>query len=233
MPETVHHVICPVNVNKQLSYFTQARTESITDNIHPSEVIKPWMATIKSAVQRHDNSATPLKIETIFKDQPHKWREIRSICTKMLKQQLLIKIIDKFNMSQCMIFCRTNLDCDNLETFLCAVGGGRKFTERQESGKEHPYSCCVLGGMRSTEERRRHLEAFKGGDVRFLICTDVAARGIDVQGLPFVVNITLPDASEQYIHRIGRVGRADKMGLAISLVAMDENPTTDVSEKVW
>ena len=60
------------------------------------------------------------------------------------------------------------------------------------------------------------------GYVRILICTDVASRGIDVQGLPFVVNLTLPDEAEDYIHRVGRVGRADRMGLALSLVAADE-----------
>ena len=49
-------------------------------------------------------------------------------------------------------------------------------------------------------------QAFKDGDIRFLICTDVAARGIDIAGLPYVVNMTLPDRSEDYIHRVGRVG---------------------------
>ena len=49
-------------------------------------------------------------------------------------------------------------------------------------------------------------QAFKDGDIRFLICTDVAARGIDIAGLPFVINMTLPDRSEDYIHRVGRVG---------------------------
>ena len=76
------------------------------------------------------------------------------------------------------------------------------------------------------EERRHNLQAFKEGDVRFLICTDVAARGLDIQGLPYVINMTLPDKSEDYIHRIGRVGRADTMGLAISLVSAKP-------EKVW
>ena len=52
------------------------------------------------------------------------------------------------------------------------------------------------------------LQAFKDGDIRFLICTDVAARGIDIAGLPYVVNMTLPDRSEDYIHRVGRVGNA-------------------------
>lgn len=95
-----------------------------------------------------------------------------------------------------------------------------------EKGKENPYSCAVLAGMRSMEERRRNLDAFREGDVRFLIATDVAARGLDIKELPFVVNMCLPDESENYIHRIGRVGRAERMGLAISLVAT-------VPEKVW
>ena len=147
---------------------------------------------------------------------------------KELKYQVLLGILDKFDMSQCMIFCRTNVDCDNLETFLNNVGGGKQFMGKVEKGKENAYSCCVLAGMRSMSDRRRNLEAFKDGDVRFLICTDVAARGIDVKGLPFVVNFTLPDTAENYIHRIGRVGRAEHYGLAISIVAAE-----DVKEKVW
>ena len=58
--------------------------------------------------------------------------------------------------------------------------------------------------------------------MRFLICTDVAARGIDITGIPYVVNVTLPDDKQNYVHRIGRVGRAEKMGLAISLVASNK-----------
>mmetsp|Transcript_26416 Transcript_26416/g.39193 ORF Transcript_26416/g.39193 Transcript_26416/m.39193 type:complete len:741 (+) Transcript_26416:51-2273(+) len=154
--------------------------------------------------------------------------ERNSMLIKEIKQKILVRIIDTFQMSQCLIFCRTNLDCDNLETFLCSQDGGRKFSGAVESGKEGRYSCAVLAGMRSMEERRQSLAAFKEGQVRFLICTDVAARGIDVAGLPYVINMTLPEESEQYIHRIGRVGRADRLGLAISIVAED-----GVSEKVW
>ncbi len=62
--------------------------------------------------------------------------------------------------------------------------------------------------------------------MRILICTDVAARGIDISGLPFVVNMTLPDNPEDYIHRVGRVGRADTLGLAVSIVATEP-------ERVW
>ena len=144
-----------------------------------------------------------------------------------------------------------------------------------EKGKENPYSCVVLAGVRSMDERRRNLDAFRSGDVRFLICTDVAARGLDIkvsacvrsawrlaypplarvcnptrastrpptplltpaQELPYVINMTLPDEPENYIHRIGRVGRADRMGLAISLIASPPPKGSAGSgwrgEKVW
>lgn len=150
----------------------------------------------------------------------------RSQAIKQRKPHVLKRLIDAHAMSQCLIFCRTNFDCDNVETFLNQCGGGGKFRGKAESGPENPYSCVVLGGSRSMDERRRNLAAFKEGDVRFLICTDVAARGLDVKGLPFVINVTLPDKSEDYVHRIGRVGRADTMGLAISIVAACQ-------ERVW
>lgn len=102
--------------------------------------------------------------------------------------------------------------------FLAGAGGGDRYGA---------YTCAVLAGMRSMQDRRKALEKFKEGSVRILIATDVAARGIDIGGLPYVVNMTLPEQSENYIHRIGRVGRAEKMGLAISLVAMQ-----GVKEKV-
>lgn len=145
---------------------------------------------------------------------------------KRLKPHVLRGIIDAHEMDQCLIFCRTNFDCDNLEKFLNECGGGKRFRGADVGGVEGKYSCCVLGGSRNMDERRRNLQAFKNGDVRFLICTDVAARGIDIKNLPYVINMTLPDKSEDYIHRIGRVGRADTMGLAISIVAAK-------NERVW
>jgi ATP-dependent RNA helicase DDX1 len=146
---------------------------------------------------------------------------------KLLKPRMLVSLIDSLGMAQAIIFCRTNVDCDNLENFLIAVGGGQKWRPGQEKGKENPYSCCVLAGGRTQDERRRNLDAFRDGDVRFLICTDVGARGIDIKELPYVINMTLPDEPENYIHRIGRVGRADKVGLAVSLVA------AGAKERVW
>ncbi|CAM9532090.1 unnamed protein product [Hapterophycus canaliculatus] len=145
-----------------------------------------------------------------------------------MKPQVLLRVVEALGMDQAIIFCRTNLDCDLLEEFLTDVGGGKRFTGHQESGDQNAFSCCVLAGMRSMQQRRANLTAFKEGDVRFLICTDVAARGVDIKGLPYVVNMTLPDVPENYIHRIGRVGRQDCLGLAVSIVACD-----GCKEKVW
>ncbi|KAL3860213.1 hypothetical protein ACJMK2_010369 [Sinanodonta woodiana] len=136
-----------------------------------------------------------------------------SEAVKILKGEYVIQAITEHNMEKSLIFCRTKLDCDNLEKYLQQRGGGK-------------LSCVCLHGDRKPQERKGNLQKFKDGKVRFLICTDVAARGIDVSGLPYVINVTLPDEKQNYIHRIGRVGRAEKMGLAISLVA-------SVKEKVW
>jgi ATP-dependent RNA helicase DDX1 len=65
----------------------------------------------------------------------------------------------------------------------------------------------------------KFLIQFQNKEVKFLICTDVAARGLDIKGMPFIINVTLPDEKSNYVHRIGRVGRAERMGLAISLVS--------------
>eukprot|EP00922_Rhytidocystis_sp_ex-Travisia-forbesii_P040895 GHVS01061053.1.p1 GENE.GHVS01061053.1~~GHVS01061053.1.p1 ORF type:complete len:778 (-),score=106.73 GHVS01061053.1:1691-4024(-) len=146
---------------------------------------------------------------------------------KQMKPQVLVKLADTLKMESCLVFCRTNVDCDNLEAFLNQLGGGRGFAGKTETGKENPYSCVVLAGMRLQEERVRNLQHFKQGDVRFLICTDVAARGIDIKELPYLVMMTLPDEPDQFFHRVGRVGRADRMGLAVSIAALHHK------EKVW
>ena len=137
---------------------------------------------------------------------------------KQLKMQAVLDVLEAFNMDQVLIFCRTNLDCDLMEAFLRTKSGGKGLVEK--------YCCRVLASMRSMDERKKSLDAFKNGDVRILLATDVAARGIDIRELLYVINMTLPDDSETYIHRVGRVGRAGRMGLAVSLVST-------VKERVW
>ena len=201
VPDTVHHVLVRVNP-KADGGWAALQPAAPTDSMHVHDSFK------------RDGS-------------PPETPEACSHVIKAVKPHLVRKLIDTLKMDQCMIFCRTNHDCDQLEQFFITLGGGGgKFRGLMEKGKENPYSCVVLGGARSMEERRRNLSAFKEGDVRFLICTDVAARGLDIKELPYVINVTLPDKPEDYVHRIGRVGRADCMGLAVSLVATEK-------EKVW
>ncbi len=159
--------------------------------------------------------------------------DVRSFTLKRLKLAALKRVIDAHEMQHAMLFVRTQLDCDNVESFLlqqsgvlAAHIGKHRFRSRRDTGPELKYSCACLHGGRRQEEREAALAAFKAGEIRFLICTDVAARGIDVRGLPYLVNVTLPDKSENYIHRVGRVGRAEHYGLAVSLVAAQK-------EAVW
>lgn len=190
VPETVHHVVVHVNPSRDLSW-QKLKRKVKTDGIHKKDKLNP----------------------------SHLTEEMLSEATKILKAEYLVKAIKEHKMDQAIIFCRTKLDCDNIEEYLINLGGGNKAMVNE-------FSCVCLHSDRSVHERRENLKQFKEGEVRFLICTDVAARGIDVQGIPFVVNVTFPDDKQNYIHRIGRVGRADRMGLAISLIS-------NVKEKVW
>ena len=154
-----------------------------------------------------------------------------SCAVKHLKPRLLHRLIDALEISQALVFCRTNFDCENLERFLNELDNLNTSPQKTISGDKRKrssggYSCAVLAGAKSMDERRTSLEKFKEGEVRFLIATDVAARGIDVSGLPYVINMTLPDKKEDYVHRSGRVGRAETPGLCISIVS-------SVPEKVW
>ncbi|EAA13221.5 ATP-dependent RNA helicase Ddx1 [Anopheles arabiensis] len=184
VPETVHHVVCMVDPQKDISWQSM-RTHIQTDGVHARDNVRPGSNTA----------------------------ETLSEAVKMLKGEYTLKAIDEHNMDRAIIFCRTKLDCDNMERYLRQVGGQK-------------YSCVCLHGDRNPKERKANLEKFKNKEVKFLICTDVAARGLDITGLPFIINVTLPDEKSNYVHRIGRVGRADRMGLAFSLVA-------SVPEKVW
>ena len=217
LPDSVKHLVVPVDpssldIRELAKQSLDAEKRVVTDSVHRKGDLDKFEAP---SLLKGDVKAV---LDTSQEDQ--------SEVVKLAKPALFVKLFDSLKMEQCLVFCRTNLDCDLFEKYLNKIGGSGSFRGRKESGKESPYACCVLAGMRSMHERRRNLEAFKAGDVKILIATDVAARGIDVVGLPCVVNVTLPDVAENYVHRIGRVGRADKVGLAVSLVST-------VKEKVW
>jgi len=125
---------------------------------------------------------------------------------KKQKGQLLIQLIEDNDWQQVLVFSRTK-------------HGANKLTKVLEA---HNITAAAIHGNKSQGARTRALAGFKEGATRVLVATDIAARGIDIDQLPQVVNFDLPNVAEDYVHRIGRTGRAGATGQAVSLVSHDE-----------
>ncbi len=132
------------------------------------------------------------------------------------KRALLIHLIKKENWNQALIFVRTKHGANKLTAKLSEKG----------------ISTAALHGNKSQSFRTRTLNEFKKGELRILVATDVAARGLDITNLPHVVNYDMPGMPEDYIHRIGRTGRAGESGIAVSLVSHAEKPNLAAIEKL-
>lgn len=122
------------------------------------------------------------------------------------KMALLVNLLRAGTMNQALVFVRTKQGCSRLARALSHAG----------------IKADAIHGDKSQSERMKALNAFKNGEIQTLVATDVAARGIDIDELPFVVNYELPHTPEDYVHRIGRTGRAGNLGNALSLVCADE-----------
>jgi ATP-dependent RNA helicase RhlE len=122
------------------------------------------------------------------------------------KAELLSHLIRHDDWGQALIFSRTKHGANKLVKLLAVDG----------------IDAVAIHGNKSQSQRTKALADFKGGKVRILVATDIAARGIDIDQLPIVVNFDLPNVAEDYVHRIGRTGRAGSVGKAISLVSADE-----------
>ncbi|HNQ03086.1 MAG TPA: DEAD/DEAH box helicase [Thiobacillaceae bacterium] len=122
------------------------------------------------------------------------------------KRQLLSHLIQRHDWFRVLVFTRTKHGANRLAEQLCRDG----------------ISALAIHGNKSQSARTRALSEFKSGRLRVLVATDIAARGIDISELPHVVNYELPNVAEDYVHRIGRTGRAGAEGEAISLVCVDE-----------
>lgn len=122
------------------------------------------------------------------------------------KAELLSHLIRKDDWGQALIFSRTKHGANRLVKLLAVDG----------------IDAIAIHGNKSQSQRTKALAEFKQGKIRILVATDIAARGIDIDHLPMVVNFDLPSIAEDYVHRIGRTGRAGAVGQAISLVSADE-----------
>ncbi|MBL7885686.1 MAG: DEAD/DEAH box helicase [Flavobacterium sp.] len=122
------------------------------------------------------------------------------------KRKLLYHIIRNDKIENILVFTRTKHGADNVVKAL----------------KKNGVSAEAIHGDKSQSARQRVLDSFKNKEISVLVATDIAARGIDIESLPFVINFDIPNISETYVHRIGRTGRAGNSGLAISFCGKDE-----------
>ncbi|WP_423799384.1 DEAD/DEAH box helicase [Neobacillus sp. SAB-20_R2A] len=131
------------------------------------------------------------------------------------KQATLIQLIETHRPFLAVIFCRTK----------------RRVSKLYEILKSHGFPCDELHGDLSQAKREQVMKRFRDAEIQLLIATDVAARGLDVEGVTHVFNYDIPQDPESYIHRIGRTGRAGTKGLAITLYSTKDRPTLDLIEK--
>ena len=125
---------------------------------------------------------------------------------KSLKTRLIIKLITEGNWKQVLVFTRTKHGANKLCKKMVSAG----------------ITTAAIHGNKSQGARTKALAGFKKGSVRVLVATDIAARGLDIPLLPHVINFEIPNISEDYVHRIGRTGRAGASGEALSLVSAEE-----------
>ena len=132
------------------------------------------------------------------------------------KPAMLLDLVVDNNWQQVLVFSRTKHGANRLATYLNKAG----------------VNAAAIHGNKSQGARTRALAGFKNGDVRVLVATDIAARGLDIAQLPQVVNFDLPNVPEDYVHRIGRTGRAGASGKAYSLVCADEIKQLNAIERL-
>jgi ATP-dependent RNA helicase RhlE len=132
------------------------------------------------------------------------------------KRELLAHLVKANDWKQVLVFCKTKHGANRLAQQLSREG----------------INADAIHGNKSQNARERALEEFKEGKVRVLVATDIAARGLDIEALPHVVNYDMPHVAEDYVHRIGRTGRAGVEGEAVSLVSHEDRPLMAAIERL-
>ena len=135
---------------------------------------------------------------------------------KKEKSKLLISILHKTEGQSVLVFSRTKHNADRIVRVLSKAGIGSQ----------------AIHGNKSQNARQSALENFKTGKIRVMIATDIAARGIDINELPLVINYDLPDVPETYVHRIGRTGRAGNLGTALTFCSQEERKLVNDIQKL-
>ncbi len=178
-----------------------------------------FSATYSKDIKKLSDSLlnSPVLVEVAKENQSaEQIKQIVHPVDKIRKRELLTKLINDGDWKQVLVFTRTKHGANRLSGQLDSDG----------------ISSVAIHGNKSQNARTKALADFKAGKIRVLVATDIAARGIDIDQLPHVVNYELPNVPEDYVHRIGRTGRAGNKGEAMSLVCIDENEFLASIEKL-
>ncbi len=184
-------------IKKIMTYLPKNRQTLLFSATFSKEICQMAKEFLKSPVEI---SVTPRNATAVTVSQ-----KIHPV-DKARKSALLSHLLRNEDWSQALVFSRTKHGANKLVKLLAIDG----------------IEAQAIHGNKSQSQRTKALSDFKAGKVHVLVATDIAARGIDIDQLPIVVNFDLPDVAEDYVHRIGRTGRAGSVGGAISLVSADE-----------
>ena len=169
---------------------------------------------IFSVIKRHMRMPVSVEIAPPGTQAEHITHEL-FIVKQEMKKVLLDKLLHQFRGSV-LLFCRTKIGVKKISVFL----------------RQQHHQAAEIHSDRSLSQRREALEGFKKGKYRVLAATDIASRGIDVKGIELVINYDLPEDPENYVHRIGRTGRAGSPGHAISFATSDQKHDVDSIERL-
>jgi ATP-dependent RNA helicase DeaD len=192
--------------------------EAIIDKTSKKRQTLCFSATLSSDVKKMAYKYMNNPEEIIIKKEEPTLKNIKQFLietTDRRKQEDLCKVLDEDNAFMAIIFCRTKRRVDDLEMALYKKG----------------YNCQKLHSDITQSKREKIMKAFKNCDIQYLIATDVAARGLDINGVSHVYNYDIPETAEGYIHRIGRTGRAGEEGFTYLFAAPKDQMILDSIEK--
>jgi ATP-dependent RNA helicase RhlE len=180
--------------------------EKLPRNRHTLLFSATFMPEVKALAAQFMRSAAEIQIASMNTVAAEIAHRVHHVSTDR-KRDLVVHLLNT-DRSQTLIFCRTKHGSDRLCRHLSAGG----------------FRAEAIHSNKSQSARTRSLQDFKSGRTRVLVATDIAARGLDIQQLPMVINFDLPHVPQDYIHRIGRTGRAGHTGQAVSLVSREDQP---------
>ncbi len=195
------------DLQRILSFLPKQRTTLLFSATFSPEIRKLSQSYLRNpvAIQTSSANSTAVTVEQHF-----------YAVDEAYKRDAIVQILQQRSLGQAFVFCNSKLGCARLARALERDG----------------LATVALHGDKSQDERLKALDAFKSGSVQLLVATDVAARGLDIKDVPAVFNYDLPYNAEDYVHRIGRTGRAGAQGLALNLVAQHEKRLLEDIEKL-